>query len=280
VSYILDAIKQSERQRNRGRVPDVRTWQPENLAQPVSRRGLWWALGSLALLASLLGWLLFGAHPQASLPVEKVAQSRNQPDTSADVAAPATDDSDEGLLLLPQEAQQLGVPMQLDLDAAPVPPPQRTAKAAPHASASPDLSDHALTASSTASPVTNAKVTMSGTADRSQLNEAITSEPAVPTQSTDASNHSRTPDPVRTEESMASRVPYWRQLPVEVQRRLPELQFTLHVYAQEPAQRMVKVNGRIAHQGQYVGTSLKLEEIVPDGVILSFEGQKFMMKVN
>jgi len=279
VSYILDAIKQSERQRNRGQVPDVRTWQPENQAQPASRRGLWWALGSLALLASLLGWTLLGAHPQASLPAEKAAQSRNQPDTSADVAAPATDDSDEGLLLLPQEAQQLGVPMQLDLDAAPV-PPQRTTTAAPHASASPDHFDHALTASPTASPVTIAKVTMSGTADRSRLNEAITSEPAVPTQSTDASNRGRTPDPARTEESMAPRVPYWRQLPVEVQRRLPELQFTLHVYAQEPAQRMVKVNGRIAHQGQYVGTSLKLEEIVPDGVILSFEGQKFMMKVN
>ncbi len=70
---------------------------------------------------------------------------------------------------------------------------------------------------------------------------------------------------------------YWRQLPVEIQRSLPQLSFTVHIYASDPTARMVKVNGRIFHEGDTISTGLVLDQITPDGVFLEFRRYRFRM---
>ncbi len=74
-------------------------------------------------------------------------------------------------------------------------------------------------------------------------------------------------------------VPYWRQLPVDVQRRLPELRFSVHIYSKDPAARRVKVGEQMMREGQRISPQLRLEEIIPRGVILTYEDYRFRMNV-
>jgi hypothetical protein len=63
------------------------------------------------------------------------------------------------------------------------------------------------------------------------------------------------------------------QLTEAEQRYLQALDVTLHVHSSDPAQRAVIINGLRAREGQELGEALRLAEIVPDGLILEFQGQ-------
>nr|WP_067286010.1 general secretion pathway protein GspB [Marinobacterium profundum] len=72
-------------------------------------------------------------------------------------------------------------------------------------------------------------------------------------------------------------MPYRRQLPVDVQRSLPEIAFSVHIYSKDPASRRVKIGERMMREGQNITPQLRLEEIIPKGVILSYEDYRFRM---
>ncbi|MFC6669209.1 general secretion pathway protein GspB [Marinobacterium aestuariivivens] len=72
-------------------------------------------------------------------------------------------------------------------------------------------------------------------------------------------------------------MPYWRQLPVDVQRSLPELKFSVHIYSEDPASRRVKIGERMMREGQRITPQVRLEEIIPKGVILSYQEYRFRM---
>lgn len=58
------------------------------------------------------------------------------------------------------------------------------------------------------------------------------------------------------------------------QKYLQGLDVSFHVHSNDPAQRAVIINGLRAKEGQALGEDLRLAEIVPDGVILEFQGQR------
>lgn len=65
------------------------------------------------------------------------------------------------------------------------------------------------------------------------------------------------------------------RLPLEVETRLPAFFMTAHVYDAEPAKRFVVINALRYIQGDTTREGLKVEEILPDGVVLGFEGHRF-----
>ena len=65
------------------------------------------------------------------------------------------------------------------------------------------------------------------------------------------------------------------ELPAAVRNGLPEFRITGHAFSPEPQTRVVRINDRILQEGQDLSPGLKLEEIVPGGVILSYEGYHF-----
>jgi len=69
--------------------------------------------------------------------------------------------------------------------------------------------------------------------------------------------------------------PQERRLPREVEERLPSFLLTVHIYDPEPAKRFVVIDGRKMRQGDSSRSGILVEEILPDGVALSFEGHKF-----
>ncbi len=68
-------------------------------------------------------------------------------------------------------------------------------------------------------------------------------------------------------------------LPVSVQQSLPSINIEGHIYDDHPAKRMVIINGNIYREKQALGNGLRLEEITPDGVILSYQGNVFHMGI-
>ena len=66
------------------------------------------------------------------------------------------------------------------------------------------------------------------------------------------------------------------QMPQQLQNDLPSLQFEQHIYASD-GQGWVNVNGRDRYEGDYIGEGLIVEKILPQQVILSFQGEKFSL---
>ena len=75
-------------------------------------------------------------------------------------------------------------------------------------------------------------------------------------------------------EPAASDVAHLR-LPPEVASKLPPTRVTVHVYSEDPAKRFVLINSLRAQEGERIESGVMIEEIRPDGVILSFEGHRF-----
>lgn len=73
-------------------------------------------------------------------------------------------------------------------------------------------------------------------------------------------------------------VPRVDQLPARVMTRLPSVSFSAHMYATDPRERWVKVNGIELGEGEWITENLFLEKIEPQKVILLFQGHQFSMR--
>jgi general secretion pathway protein B len=71
--------------------------------------------------------------------------------------------------------------------------------------------------------------------------------------------------------------PLLQQMPQEFQRALPALAVTIHVYAHDESQRILFINNREYRKGSRIDGGIRVEDIVPDGVVLSFRGERFKL---
>jgi general secretion pathway protein B len=58
---------------------------------------------------------------------------------------------------------------------------------------------------------------------------------------------------------------------------LPELHLDVHVYATRPAERFVYVNMRKYHEGAVLEEGPTVERIRRDGVVLNYQGLRFLL---
>ncbi len=63
-----------------------------------------------------------------------------------------------------------------------------------------------------------------------------------------------------------------------LQRQIPPLRFEAHIYASDPKQRWVKVNGKDLQEGQWVTADIQLKEITSQYVLLQTGRQMFSME--
>jgi len=71
--------------------------------------------------------------------------------------------------------------------------------------------------------------------------------------------------------------PLLQQMPLEMQRALPAMAVTIHVYSPQESQRILFINNREYHKGSRIEGGVRVEEIVPDGVVLSYRGERFKL---
>jgi general secretion pathway protein B len=75
--------------------------------------------------------------------------------------------------------------------------------------------------------------------------------------------------------SVAGKVYSLSDLPGDVRRALPDFKISGHAYSQDATTRVVRINEKILQEGQDLAPGLRLEEIVPDGVVMSHNGVRF-----
>lgn len=61
---------------------------------------------------------------------------------------------------------------------------------------------------------------------------------------------------------------------------IPEANLNMHVYDATPALRFVLLNGQRLREGDVSREGLRVEQILPDGVLLSAGGNSFMLSIN
>jgi general secretion pathway protein B len=65
------------------------------------------------------------------------------------------------------------------------------------------------------------------------------------------------------------------RLPPDVKDRLPAFLMTVHIFDADPDKRFVLINARKLREGDRTRKDVVVEEILPDGVVLSYEGHRF-----
>jgi len=71
--------------------------------------------------------------------------------------------------------------------------------------------------------------------------------------------------------------PLLQQMPQDFQRALPSLAVTIHVYSHDETQRILFINNREYRKGSQIEGGIGVEDIVPDGVVLSYRGERFKL---
>jgi len=77
----------------------------------------------------------------------------------------------------------------------------------------------------------------------------------------------------------APELPVWPQIPTHLFQQLSgSLRLDVHVFSDQPQKSFVLINMRKYRQGEKLQEGAQLDEITPEGVILSFSGQRFKLQ--
>jgi general secretion pathway protein B len=244
MSYILDALQRAEAERERGRVPGLKSQLPRAGRERASAAALrpWHALVGLAVvllaLVALGAWWWAGseeATPAVSAPMS------SQPDsTIVATPAPAAPLQPPAPTITPERIAPQPEPVQ------PILAPPRPAPATPAAPAA--------AAAGNATPA--AVVAKDATPPASPL--AVPSPPAA-----------ATPAPA------SKAVPSFGELSAEARAQLPAVNVSGSTYSQNPALRMLIANGKVVQEGQDIAPGLRLETIGPRSAVLNHQGLRY-----
>jgi general secretion pathway protein B len=63
----------------------------------------------------------------------------------------------------------------------------------------------------------------------------------------------------------------------EFQKTVPPMTVNIHVYASDESRRILYINNRQYRGGDEIPGGVRVEEIIPEGVVLQFQGQRFKL---
>lgn len=253
MSLILDALKRAERERYAGKSAML-TDLPRGLPSEPARSWRRPALIIVALLAAAAAVVYLLREPRAPSPPPAVAAAPapREPVAAPEfVPAPAPlpgTESVSSLDELTSEPLELETYQAAEPEPAPAPAPSRR----PEASAAP--------ADPSPTPPPEAA--------------AVQAAPVEPVPPPAAPPSAETPPPAALTRAVPMR--RFRELPPELRAEFPELTIDVHVYERTPTQRFAIVNGRRYREGEMMVEGPQLMEIVRDGLVLEWRGERFL----
>ncbi|SFM54864.1 general secretion pathway protein GspB [Marinobacter zhejiangensis] len=249
MSYILDALRKSESERQQGKVPDLGQ-QVQLIHQPKRKpvsSGVWLGL-ILTINTVVLAYVFWpGRMPTV------VAQPETQPEqTPPPVVLPPVQPA-------AQPAATHTIKVQIGDAVAEIEVPGNLVVAEP----------------SVSEPLVDEEPTL---AQASTDQPEITERPTVIVPS--ASRYQPLSDSDYNDNAygVGDRVPHLVELPMSFQKGIPDLIFNSHVYASEPAARRVMINDHYLRIGDSFD-GLRVERISEEGVVLSKAGTRFRVGV-
>jgi len=236
MSYILDALRKSEQQRRPGAASRP-TGAVHDISSPLPDGGWLLLIGFILLLAVVAAAFFFWRSAVSN--VSTIVPAPVTAATAIVAAPPATMPGAKVITPLPP------APLSSAKNETPVR----------------DLADEAqvpVTATPKIKPKPKAKPSLNRAPAKLVTTAMATPQKAMPGTAI-ASDHT----------------PLLQQMPQEFQRALPALAVTIHVYSQDASQRILFINDREYHVGDRVEGGVRVEEIVADGTVLSYRGERF-----
>jgi general secretion pathway protein B len=252
MSYILEALRKSDQQRNRGATPTLFSGQE---AMAVRRRPAVILYGVLAV--ALIGaGIAIGVMRPWQTPQAEMAE-RAPIVVRAPVAAPAP---------APAIAPLTPPKPQDTIASAPMPP---VAESAPAIKTEPK-------------PIARPKRRVDRPIRKAETSVADTSKtrPVPQSRTESLAAEPENIEPPATESANSQPVSTMSELPASIRDELPKIKITVHAYSGKPASRLVGYENRILREGDSLVPGLKIEEITPDGMILSYKGYRFSRGAN
>ncbi len=247
MSFILDALKKSESDRQRQSGPALFE---VKVAPPKSRFPIW-AVAIVALLAinlGIVGWMLLRPSASQSQPAASQTLTPAQPAPAPIQTTPAPVQAAPAAVA--QAAAPVTAPAPLN---APTPPAAPAAASAPSPTLAPEPTPPPAPATVAAEPQANPD------------DYAPATDPGAPL----FKGHVKR----GTEEGL----PLYQDAAVVPGANLPDLRLDLHVYAARPQDRFALINMHKMHEGDALSDGTRVESITPDGVVLSRNGSKFLL---
>jgi general secretion pathway protein B len=241
VSYILEALKKLEQKRQRERMPDLLTFQGD-VARVNKKRPLWpFIVVGLILLNAIFVSLLLWIAPWTN-PVQPPPR---QSQVIGEGAAPAQPDASE------KKKEQ------------PVPEVKKDAS-------SPEQQDVIRSTPSRPEVPVPKKTTLEQSPSKTSVVQPV---PLAKTKDEPLAKVMRQTQP-------SGKLLRVKELPVDVKAGLPELKMTVHSYNEQAQARFVVINNGIFREGHSINTDLKVEQINQNGVILNYQGHRFVLGIN
>jgi general secretion pathway protein B len=283
MSYILEALKKAERERDVGRIPTVTT-----AHVPISgagrRLGLWVVVGALLFGGGLAIWLLrpssgvvspaapdFRADTRVSPP-----PSRVDPEQMSGPVRTGNETPGEAAPLPPPGGPVQEFPRQAERESVSAPLPITAPARAParpgdfgeaKSGESPPVQEHSLGVIP-ADPLKGKSKPDAGRPVAPGPGEGASRQEAEPIPGVDRgradAGASSAPSPPPGVPALGAAI--------------PKMILNVLVYADAEADRVVMINGQQYVKGQRVDGHYLVEEITPEGVLLSFEGERALLR--
>lgn len=71
-----------------------------------------------------------------------------------------------------------------------------------------------------------------------------------------------------------------QELPLDLKAGLPPLKMTVHSFNDQPQSRFAIIDNRTIREGQFLTPTVKVEQITAGGVILRYQGYRFLLAIN
>ncbi len=285
MSYILEALKKSEQQREIGRVPGISSVH-ENTTKSGDGHWRWLVVVVLLLNAGLLVLLLWpeaeSESESASMPVPatKSAPIERSSATVAPLARrplpdePTVSRSPQAADSKPSVGRSLPEPVKIESPSVPpVAEPGQLAVTTPAQSPvqqQRQASEKAPAPLDTRQPAT-VQPPVRPAAVQPPPRTTVVQPPPRPA--------AVQPPPQPAARLASPALPVWPQIPSHLFQQLNgSLRLDVHVFSEQPQERFVLINMKKYKQGEKLQEGPQLDEITPEGVILSFRGQQFRLQ--
>ncbi len=252
MSYILDALKRAESERSRGQIPGLHAQPMARVALDREERAPVWKTLVFAVIAALV----LGALAWWWLSADGPAPAAVPPQTAPLAASPSTPAVPANSPALVNAPAPVVAAVEPVASAAPKPAPRRNPPPA---------------IKSVATPLNAAAPARMGSVPAPAPRSQTAADPSAAARSTAApaaaaSASGSTPEP---------RVLAMSELPADVISSLPTLVVSGASYSDQPASRMVIINGALYREGDRLTSELTLQRIALRSAVLSFRGYRF-----
>jgi general secretion pathway protein B len=271
MSYILEALKKAQAERQLGNAPDIHT--PAPLAVPAasaeaSRKPLLIGLGAGLLVAGIAAGFVWRAQTPAGAPAV-LAQAGAVGGPAAASRAVASPAAPVEAAPVARAAEPPAAPPAAPHKPAPAPQPAARVSAAavaatpapPHPAAAPAAAPRSAAPAATRPPPAQA-------AAREPVPQAVYLPAPAPEPA--PAPPVRAPDPI-VDENLRT----LQQLPETLQREVPKVTVGGYIYSPNPADRLLLVDKMLRREGEELAPGLVLERLRPKYAVMNYRGTRY-----